>query len=213
MVHVGTRISIEALESRGKAIGNVSLPIAWSPATSLKSCAWTVSMNRNALLIIPQITLSFSRYPRVSSSWYINGLWEIRWGTHVHIIAMAPISKDARPKPFKMFRRIQDFVCPPSSLCRIVKRINATLEKSAFELNRRDIPQHNGTSIHRRSIAACNEMCPDGKGRYSLLIASSWTSRLWFETLNCSKWVHIHKTAQSTPPTPVPGEATTENVI
>ena len=86
---------------------------------------------------------------------------------------MAPISKDARPKPFKMFRRIQDLVCPPSSLCMIVKRINETLGMSAFEFIILDIPQHNGTSIHRRSIAAYNEICPDGKGRYSLLIVSS----------------------------------------
>ena len=92
---------------------------------------------------------------------------------HIHMIEMVPISKDTRPKPFKTFRRIQDFVCPPSSLCRIVKRINTTLENSAFELIRMDMPQHNGISVHRRSIASYNEMCPDGKGRYALLIVSS----------------------------------------
>ena len=94
---------------------------------------------------------------------------------NIQMIEVAPISKDAKPRPFRMFRRTQDFEWPPSSLWRIVKKDNAILEKNAFELICIDIAQHDGTNTHRNSVAAYNEMRPDGKGRYALLSASSST--------------------------------------
>ena len=87
MVHVGTRTGMETLESRGKAMGSVVLPIARSPTISLKSCAWTVSINRAALLTIPWITTSFRPYPRASSLRYIKSMWCDEWdigGSHTY---------------------------------------------------------------------------------------------------------------------------------